>query len=187
MHNQESLLPQPNLRREIATLFLNLRTSPTSQQTESKNTNKFREHYLDQIEKSIKENGGVVHKLNDYLILSLFKSRFEENVELKAIKTALRIKDILETYNKNYERKITFGIGIHAGTIISEEENAIKYSKIANITSTARKLSNIAENDIIVSNSVLLKTGSSIRVKEVNYIDIDGKKERIYTILGKIT
>ncbi|MEM4230638.1 MAG: hypothetical protein QXF25_02080 [Candidatus Pacearchaeota archaeon] len=126
------------------------------------------EEILDKITKKIIENKGVIYKTDNFLIgifAPLITKTFKNEVQI--VKLASEIKDILDEYNKKFKEKIAFGLAIHSGNLILEKTpEKLKFTSSDNTLSQAKKLSELANNEFIISESIYKKSGGEIKAKK---------------------
>ncbi len=113
--------------------------------------------------------GAKIYVEGDYRII-LFSKRLtgQDANELLAIKTAQSMEDSLNNHNKMFSDKISFGIGINEGEIISEmKEGHFKFTTIGGLISTAKRISSLAEGKVLLSDSMHRKVINTVRTERV--------------------
>jgi len=122
-----------------------------------------RENLVDEIIKRIKDKKGVVYKTGGYII-GIFTPSITKSFgnEIIASKLAEDIKSFIEGKN------INFGIGINTGNIIVKKEGEkIKFTSLGSTLSLSKKLSNLAKNDILLSESSSKKSRNLIKTEKI--------------------
>lgn len=96
---------------------------------------------------------GRIYKSGDYIIgifAPVITRTFENN--LTALKSAKRISDELNSFNKIAKVKIKFGIAVSAGDIIARKhDGALLFTPVGNILINSKKISEISENNLLIS------------------------------------
>lgn len=89
-------------------------------------------------------------------------------------------RDLLD-YNKKFADKITFGIGVHSGDLISNVENGkFKYTSVGGAVLVAKKIADFNTNKILISEDARRKILKDLRVQKAGEI---GSKQT-YEITG---
>lgn len=125
-------------------------------------------------ENTIKNNKGAVYKNQDFII-GIFASPTTKTFlnELIAIKAAKNIDEILKGYNKIAKTKIDYGIGVHNGELALKKENNLKFTSVGNTLSLAKRISEIAKEELLISPSVNTKLMSEIKSEKINSPGVD--------------
>lgn len=132
-----------------------------------------------------------------FFILCPTKTRTFKN-ERAALNLAKKIKDILEDHNKKFKQKIEFGISLNYGTIIAKQEKEVlKFMSLGTLMGTAKKVSSLAENEILLGEKMNEKMRSEVKtirhqrgnihvysIKEIK--DVEGNKKFIRSFLERI-
>jgi len=97
----------------------------------------------------------VTYESNNILffIISSIKTRTFKN-EPATIKIAQKTNEILSHHNRMFKQKIDFGISLNYGTIVAKqdrESGVFKFMSLGALMTAAKKISSIAENDILIS------------------------------------
>jgi len=88
--------------------------------------------------------------------------------EILAVKTGSDIAQRLVQHNKKFKDKIQFNIGINSGELISSKQGEkLKYTGIGNTVSLARKLSDLADEKVLVSDSIRQKLLREVKVQKL--------------------
>lgn len=117
------------------------------------------------------------------LILSPRKTKNFRN-EYRAVKIALDLEKQLIEHNRKFNEKINFGIGINSGDIIAslEKEN-LKYTGTDNTIPVSKKLSNLSNEDVLISERVKNKL---LREAKTEKLEKDGiTYYKVFNILEK--
>ncbi|RMD45763.1 hypothetical protein D6829_01395 [Candidatus Pacearchaeota archaeon] len=92
--------------------------------------------------------------------------------EIIAIRTASKIVERLKAHNKKFNNKILFGIGINSGDLVTAREGKkLKYTSIGNTISLAKKLSDMADEKILISEEVRKKAIREARVEKAGNLN----------------
>jgi len=130
-----------------------------------KNTPSNAQATISQAIKSISENHGRIYKAEDYII-GIFAPAVTRTFDnaLSAIKTANYISQKLRQYNLQYTQKIKFGIGVNQGEIIAKkQDNKLLFTPYGTSLSSAKKIAEIADNDVLLSQTINKAIGSKAR------------------------
>jgi len=132
------------------------------------NNDKKLKQILEKSIEKIKGKKGRVYKKGDSIIGILTPSITKTfKNELNAVKVAQEIGKSLEEYNKDAEKKIDFGLGVHSGNIINKEEKGeFKFTSLGDSLSKARKLSGKSKGSVLLSKQATEKLGSEVRTEK---------------------
>jgi hypothetical protein len=111
---------------------------------------------------------GVVDWRGDYIfvVFNPLITRTYKN-EILAVRCGMKIVKKLEVYNKKFDDKVDFGVGVHAGDLVaSKEKGKLKYTSIGNTISFAKRMSDIESAEIVVSDVVRKKLLRDLKVKK---------------------
>ena len=123
---------------------------------------------------------GLIDWKNEYvfLIFSPLATKTFNN-EILASKAGFMIKSGLDEHNKKFNNKIKFNIGINSGDLVSgREKEKLKYTSIGNTISLAKKISNISEGKLLISDSIRKKLIRDLKVEK--FREISGNQ--IYSV-----
>jgi len=111
--------------------------------------------------------GAKIYVEGDYRIILFSKNLTkQENNEFLAVKTAQSMEDTINSHNKMYRDKISFGIGINDGEIISETRDGhFKFTSIGGLISAAKRTSSLAEGKILLSDSIHRKLINTVKTE----------------------
>jgi len=108
----------------------------------------------------------------DIIIFSPLLTKTFDN-SITAIKTAIEIKGALDELNKR-EEKVDFGIAVHTGELVSQiEKGKLKFTPLGNSLQQAKKISDLANKDILLSQDIHKKTINEVKASRV---EIGGKE-----------
>jgi hypothetical protein len=117
----------------------------------------------------VEKNNAVIDlkEKEAFIIFSPKKTRTYKN-EYNAIKMALELKTALQENNKKFNEKIDFGIGINSGDLISTiEKEKFKYTSVENTIITSKKISEISDQEVIISEKVKNKLLREVRTEKI--------------------
>jgi hypothetical protein len=103
---------------------------------------------------------------NLIFIFSPVKTRTFRN-EKSAIEVANKLKEILLHHNKIYHQKIDFGISVTYGPIVAKQESqGLKFMSMGTLITNAKKISSIAESDVLLGESIIAKLSREIKTEK---------------------
>lgn len=115
-----------------------------------------------------------------FIIFSPLITRTYHN-ELIAVRAGFNLFIALEKYNRKYNNKIDFNIGIHAGELVaSREGEKLKYTSIGNTIPFARRISDSGSKKLLVSEEIRRKMLRDLKVTKEMQI---GEKD-VYSVSG---
>ncbi len=112
--------------------------------------------------------GAKIYVDKDYrlIIFSPTITKEKENV-INAIKIAKEIDDLFNNFNNSSAIKIEYGISVHTGDLIIEsKDNTIKFVSLGNTLAIAKRISEIANFEVLLSETVHAKTIGKIKVEK---------------------
>lgn len=123
---------------------------------------------LEDIERAFKpitENKGLVYKTSGYVI-GIFTPQITKTFKNTdtAVKVAESVMDALVKYNQNHSFKAEVGIGVHTGEIIVDNQG--KFTSLGNTLTLAKKLSDISNQEIILSKEIRARLGTEYKVEK---------------------
>lgn len=90
--------------------------------------------------------------------------------ELLASKAAVEIKEKLDAYNKKFNDKISYSIGINAGDMISSVSSGkLNYTSLGNSIVLAKRISDISEEKVLISEAVRQKLMRELKVNKFEH------------------
>jgi len=141
-----------------------------------KNHAELKDHAKNELIKSVnaaKDMKGLVDWRDDYVfvVFSPLVTRTYKN-EALAVKAASMILGTLQSHNKKFRDKINFNIGVHSGELIaSKEGKKLKYTSIGNTVSFAKRMSDVDNGKLLVSEEIrkkLLRDLKVVKDKEIS-------------------
>ena len=127
----------------------------------------------EEIEKAIdlcREKKAVVEWKEEYAIIifsPLITKTFKN--EALALKTGFALFKKIKDYNKRFNEKIEFNIGIHSGDLVASlDGKKLKYAGIGNTISLAKKMSDLGSEKVFVSDNIRKKFLKDLKVKKMN-------------------
>tara|TARA_Y100000310_G_scaffold94081_1_gene91710 strand:+ start:4315 stop:6408 length:2094 start_codon:yes stop_codon:yes gene_type:complete len=141
-----------------------------------KNINSLKKNTKENLEKIVHDAGnlkGLVDWREDYifLVFSPIITKTYDN-EILASKMGLSILKEIKDYNRKFEDKIEFNIGIHTGDLIaSETDGKLKYTSIGNTISLSKRIADSNSGKLLVSDDVrkkLIRDLKVIKAGEIN-------------------
>jgi hypothetical protein len=100
------------------------------------------------------------------IIFAPIMTRETDNA-LRAVKIAKLIKEELDSHNRKYAQKAQYGIGIHEGEMIVELKNGdLNFNPLGNAISYAKKMAEVSEAEIYISNQIHSSTRSKVKVEK---------------------
>lgn len=127
------------------------------------------------------ENKAVTYESHNtlFFILTPTKTRTFKNEKI-ALEIAHKIKEILTHHNKMFKQKINFGISLNYGTIVGKQDkDSFKFMSLGTLISAAKKISSLANEDILLSDKMNDELGSHVKTikQEKSGIDVYSIKE----------
>ncbi len=117
----------------------------------------------------VQETGAKIYIDGDYKVV-LFSPRitkFADN-EATAVNAARRVESLFVEHNKIYDEKISFGLGVNDGDIISEiEQGKFHFTSAGNIISLGKKIAQTANMKLLLSDSVRRKVINTIKTEQL--------------------
>ncbi len=118
-----------------------------------------------------KQHKAKVYLSDNYRLIVLAPSiTLSSDNASKAIEISKDIKEIIDNHNKKHPRnRIIYGIGINSGELVIEKKgDKFRFTSLGNIVSTAKRLSQASNSDILLSEQFHLKTAGRIRTDKVS-------------------
>lgn len=140
-----------------------------------KNYNELKESSIEELNNILEKTKGkgVIDHRGDYVFILFVPliTRTYRN-EILAVKTGMRILESMKQYNKKFENKIQFGIGIHAGDLVANRNKGkLKYTGIGNTISFTRRMADTDSERVIISETIrkkLIRDLSVSKSKEIS-------------------
>jgi adenylate cyclase len=144
----------------------------------------------------IEKCAGAVDKFIGDEIMALFGAPVSHPDDaLRAVKTALEMKDVLAEFNRERlaagQQEIKIGIGINTGECVAGylgSSKALEYTVIGDTVNTGSRLCSIAKaGEIIISESTLEAVRDYFEVVELPPTQVKGKSLtlKIYNVVGE--
>jgi hypothetical protein len=127
-----------------------------------------------------KEKKGLIDWKEDHIfvVFSPLVTKTYDN-EILASKTGFKMAKDLGEYNRKFNDKILFNVGIHSGELIaSKQDGKLKYTSIGNTIALAKRISDSDKDKVLVSESVRKKIIRDLRAEKVKEIG----KNSIYSV-----
>lgn len=103
----------------------------------------------------------------DYRVIIFAPAITRESAnETRAINAAKQIEEVLTEYNKLHVQKVSFGIGVNSGELIAESrDGGFKFTSVGNTISAAKRISDSADSEILLSEMFHRKTAGTVKVE----------------------
>ena len=153
--------------------------------------------YFTQMGKCISNNHGVINKYIGDAVMAIFGAPVKsENHALNAYNACIEMKKSLVNLNEKFAKegfyKISFGIGLHSGSVLAGNigaENRMEYTVIGDTVNTASRIESLCKiynTDLLLSENTAKQICSSkenLNLKFVADAEIRGKTEtvKLYT------
>jgi hypothetical protein len=87
--------------------------------------------------------------------------------EKAVIEISQKAEEILKEHNRLYRKKIEFGISLNYGTVITKQEKEVlKFMSMGTLITTAKKIADISNKEILLSEKIKEKLSSNIKVEK---------------------
>ena len=140
------------------------------------------QNMLNEIITQAKGNSGVVDDRGDHVLIiysPLMTKTFKN--ELLATKAAMEIKEKLDAYNKKFNEKISYNLGVNSGDMISSVvKGKLNYTSLGNSIVLAKRISDLSSEKVLVSENIRQKL---IRELKVNKFEHNIGNASVYEIL----
>lgn len=167
-------------RREVTTLFVDIHgfTQISEKLSAEKIVHLLNEFFTLMVEIVFKYEGTVAKFMGDGMMAIFGAPISHEDDALRAIKTALKMKESLSEFNKDKKEPIHIGIGITSGEVIVGNigsEKRMEYTAVGMRVNLAARLQAISENDqILIDKNTYLKIAKLVNVVKLEPIMIKG-------------
>lgn len=139
--------------------------------------------FLSELVMSSKDKKSAVEIKGSYLFIiysPLITKTF--NNEILASRVAWKIKKGLDEFNKKFRDKISYGIGLNSGDMVSSLANGkLLYTNLGNGVILAKRLSDINDEKILASDSFRQKLMRELKVKKT---DIEIGSQEVFEVLS---
>lgn len=123
---------------------------------------------LNEVAGTIVENKGAIYQSGNFLIaiLAPISTRTFKN-EVLAVKLAGEIDSKLKAYNQKAREKIDYGIIVHSDElVVSKTKDVLKFTTTGNALTVSKKLSDLADNEYLISENAYQKAMSDIKANK---------------------
>lgn len=120
---------------------------------------------LEKILEKVYESKAVVYKSGDYII-AIFSPLVTKTFGnyIPAIKISLDIAKELQEYNKKFQDKIEFGIGVHSGDIVNRlQDGKLVFTGLGNSVALSKRIAEVSEAEVLLSKEIHQKTMADIQ------------------------
>ena len=176
-------------KREITVLFSDIRgfTSMSENMDPEKVVSTLNEHFSAMIDIVFKHNGTLDKIVGDQLMIVFGAPTRRDDDTERAVLTAQemqeKIKDINKKRKKRKEKPVFIGIGINKGSAVSGNigsRERMDYTIIGDAVNLGARLCSAAGPDeILISQDVYNSVAKNTPCKELERINVKGKKEKI--------
>ena len=114
------------------------------------------------------ETGAKIYVDGEFKII-LFSPRLTRSYdnESLAVNAARRMESLFVEHNRLYNERISFGLGVSDGEIISEIENGkFHFTSIGNVVSSAKRIAQSAVMKLLLSDSIRKKVMNTIKTEQ---------------------
>jgi adenylate cyclase len=167
-------------RREVTTLFVDIRgfTQITEKLSAEKIVHLLNEFFTLMVEVVFKYEGTVAKFMGDGLMAIYGAPISHEDDALRAVKTAMEMKDVLTEFNKNRKEPVHIGVGITSGEVVVGNigsEKRMEYTAIGIRVNLAARLQAISEKgQILIDKDTYLKISNLVNAIRLEPIMIKG-------------
>jgi adenylate cyclase len=183
--------------RETTVLFSDIRGfTPMSESSPASALVDMLNEYFERMVEVIFKYEGTLDKFVGDEIMALFGAPVSHPDDaLRAVKTALEMKDVLEQFNRERvaagHQEILIGIGINTGECVAGylgSSKALEYTVIGDTVNTGSRLCSIAKaGEIIISENTLEAVRDHFEVIELEPTQVKGKalKLKIFNVVAE--
>lgn len=131
---------------------------------------------LQKILEKVYESKAVIYKSGDYILVifsPLITRTFRNYVP--AVKISMEIAKELQEYNKKFQDKINFGIGVHSGDIVNRmQDNKLMFTSLGNTMALAKRIAEVSDSEVLLSKELHQKTMSEVKAdkKEMSGLEV---------------
>lgn len=129
---------------------------------------------MQEIANQIEANKGIIYesKGNIFFIIPPTKTKSYQN-EIPAINVMKFAQKLLNAHNKKFKQKISFGLSLNYGTIVTNEtENNFRFMTMGTLITDTRKLSRMSTGQIIIGEKFNEKIKDKIKVQRIENEEI---------------
>ncbi|MDI6736702.1 MAG: adenylate/guanylate cyclase domain-containing protein [bacterium] len=170
-------------QREVTTLFADIRgwTQITKELPAEKTVHLLNDFFTLMVEVVFKYEGTLAKFMGDGLMAIFGAPLYHEDDALRAVKTALEMKEVLSQFNKDRKNPIDIGVGITSGEVIVGNigsEKRMEYTAVGARVNLAARLQALAEKgQILLDKDTYLKIADSVNALRLEPIMIKGLAE----------
>jgi len=120
---------------------------------------------LNNVKDKILEKRGTIYQ-NDNFLFGIFAPLVTKSFknEMTVVKLANELKGKLDEHNQKFKEKIDFGLAVHSGKLILEKTSEkLKFTSSDNTLALAKKLSEMAKNELLMSESTYKNSSNELR------------------------
>lgn len=160
-----SMLVDSGKREEVSLISLKIKNLEKIRSVAGVKTNPI--DVLDGVLLNAKSTGAKIYVDGEYRVIIFSPSISKGETELLSIKIAKDIENVLSEFNKGSEDKILHGIGVHYGEMaVEKKEGKIKFVSLGNTVAIAKRLSEMSNSDVLLSDQMHKKTLGKIKVEK---------------------
>jgi len=181
-------------RTDITAIFADIRGFTTfSESIEPEKLVKILNRYLAAMADAVLSQEGTIDKFMGDAIMAWFNAPVpQKDHTLRAVKTALAIRDSVEELYKELpkESHLAFGVGIHFGEAILGligTEKRLEYTAISDSVNTAKRIQeNSAKNQILISKDAYDRVKKQVEVNPHDPMPVKGKSQplEVFEVVG---
>jgi adenylate cyclase len=184
------------VRKDIAVLFVDIRGfTSLSESLPPEQIVEILNQYLTLAANAVEKNSGTLDKFIGDAAMAVFNSPFDlEDYEYKAVHAAwdllLSAKELNEFCQTQYDKQVTFGIGIQCGEAVIGNigcESRMDYTAIGDTVNTASRLEGVAApGQILISEEMNERLNGRIQTSFAGEFSLKGKKNKVnaYSVDG---
>ncbi len=113
-----------------------------------------------------------VYENNDNIFFMFIPSRTKTfHNEKSALELSQKIKKVIDNDNKLFKQKIDYGISIHCGDLIVQEDphsKILRFMGLGNLMVFAKKIASLSNGEILISDKIKDKTISYVKAEKVS-------------------
>ena len=184
-----------NERKKVVILFSDIRGfTSLSEKMDPEEVVNMLNVYFERMSSVIKENGGMIDKFVGDAIMAVFGVPYERDDDvMRALRSALRMREELEKLREELGMDIDNGIGLHYGEVIVGNIGASfrwDYTCIGDTVNTASRIESLTRKlnrPILVSETIYEMGKEKFVFEELGDYKVKGKTEtvRIYALVGE--
>jgi adenylate cyclase len=184
------------VRKDVAVLFVDIRGfTSLSESLPPEQIVEILNQYLALAANAVEKNSGTLDKFIGDAAMAVFNSPFDlEDYEYKAVHAAwdllLSAKELNEFCQTQYQKQVTFGIGIQCGEAVIGNigcEARMDYTAIGDTVNTASRLEGVAApGQILISEEMNERLNGRIKTSFAGEFSLKGKKNKVnaYSVEG---